>query len=189
MSNASHQASGDDAATSDRLPAELAGLEVVGLNLAPGRFIDALGEEPTLLVFLRQLGCIFCHETVTDLRRLSEKESRLPKVLFLHPATQEQGAEFFAEHWPEARVIADPQHRFYHAFGLDKTRFWQRYGPLVVAGAARAFLRGSRQGKAIGHENTQPGVALMRGERVLHVWKGQRVSDRPKFDAMAGPSS
>jgi hypothetical protein len=176
----------DEAPTIERLPEDLANLRVSGLNVSEARFVDVLGEEPTLLVFLRHLGCIFCHETVTDLRRISEKESRLPQVLFLHPATSEQGAAFFAQHWPEARVIADPELRFYRAFGLDKTRFWQRYGPLVVAGAARAFLGGARQKKAQGDENTQPGVALMRGERVLKVWKGQRVSDRPKFDAMAG---
>ncbi len=45
---------------------------VIRVNLAPGSFRDQLSEGPALLIFLRFFGCIFCRETVADLRQLSE---------------------------------------------------------------------------------------------------------------------
>ena len=46
---------------------------VSGVNLAPGSLQDQLPDSPTLIIFLRFFGCIFCRETVADLRQLSEK--------------------------------------------------------------------------------------------------------------------
>ena len=56
---------------------------VSGVNLIPGSFRDQMSEEPTLLVFLRFFGCMFCRETVSDLRQLSEGRADFPAVLFV----------------------------------------------------------------------------------------------------------
>jgi hypothetical protein len=64
------------------LPPEILDAPVTGLNLAPGRLRDQLAQEPTLLVFLRQLGCVFCRETVADLRAIAGRAPAFPPLLF-----------------------------------------------------------------------------------------------------------
>ena len=85
---------------------------VNGVNLAPGLFHDQLSERPTLLVFLRFFGCIFCRETVSDLRKLSEGNADFPAVLFVSEAGATEGRAFVRRYWPQARVIADPEAMF-----------------------------------------------------------------------------
>jgi hypothetical protein len=55
----------------DLVPDDVLDQTVVGVNLVPGTLRNQLGAGPTLLVFLRQLGCIFCREMVTRLREAS----------------------------------------------------------------------------------------------------------------------
>src|SRR5690606_26467362 len=50
------------------------------------------GERPTLLLFLRHLGCVFCRQMVKDVRIASDEadagqaEKRFPRVVFVHSA-------------------------------------------------------------------------------------------------------
>ncbi len=84
---------------------------VSGVNLAPGSFSDQLSDGPTLLVFLRFFGCIFCRETVSDLRQLSEEREDFPSVLFVSEAGETEARAFVRRYWPDARVVADPPRR------------------------------------------------------------------------------
>jgi len=52
----------------DAITDEILDAPVSGVNLAPGTLRAQLGERPTLLVFLRHFGGIFCREAVADLR-------------------------------------------------------------------------------------------------------------------------
>src|SRR5690606_14956744 len=58
-------------------------------------------ERPTLLLFLRHLGCVFCRQMVKDVRIASDEadagqaEKRFPRVVFVHSAETERGARFF----------------------------------------------------------------------------------------------
>ena len=48
-----------------------------GVNLAPGTLRDQLGDELRLLVFLRHFGCMFCRETLADMRQVVREDGRI----------------------------------------------------------------------------------------------------------------
>src|SRR5690606_24023826 len=58
----------------ERIPGALLDEAVTGVNLMPGSLRDQLGDVPTLLVFLRHFGCVFCRETLADLRACAERD-------------------------------------------------------------------------------------------------------------------
>ena len=64
---------------------------VAGVNVVPGTLRDQLAPGDTLLVFLRHFGCIFCRETVADLRAVSESDPDFPKVLFFFQGSPTEG--------------------------------------------------------------------------------------------------
>ena len=57
----------------------------------PGRLRDQLAGCPQLLVFLRHFGCVFCRETVADLRAIAEDNPRFPPVLFFFIGSPTEG--------------------------------------------------------------------------------------------------
>jgi hypothetical protein len=87
----------------NEIPAELLDAPVAGINLVPGRLRDQLGPTPALLVFLRHLGCLFCRETVADLRAISERDPSFPPVLFFTQSTPVELRAFLRRDWPSAR--------------------------------------------------------------------------------------
>lgn len=143
--------------------------EVAGRNLAPGALQRQLNPEATLLVFLRHLGCLFSAEMVKDLRQAALRDNMYPPVLFFHLGTTAQGDQFFAPLWPEARAIADPERRFYDAFGVKQGSVGQMLGPATIACGIRATVKGNFSRKPIGDPWTMPGLFLLRGTEV--VWR------------------
>ena len=115
---------------------------VSGVNLVPGSFADQLGDEPVLLVFLRFFGCIFCRETIADLRTLAEEQPGFPKVLFVSEAAKIEIQAFLRRYWPAAATISDPDARFYDAFGVGKS-FVKNFSPRAFASVGRPRAKGA----------------------------------------------
>ena len=67
---------------SDTIDSTILETPVRGVNLQPGTLADQLGQEPVLALFLRHFGCIFCRETIADVRKVSEARPDYPAVLF-----------------------------------------------------------------------------------------------------------
>lgn len=88
---------------------------VTGLNLQAGTLEDQLGNTPTLLVFLRHFGCIFCREMVRDLRQIAATNPSYLPILFFYQGNVADGKTFFNTFWPEARAVADESRTFYTA--------------------------------------------------------------------------
>src|ERR1700729_3230599 len=86
---------------------------VQGRNLRPGSLRDQLGARPTLLVFLRHLGCLFCREWLVGLHKSTESDPTFPKALYFHTGTVAQGDAFFSAYAPGVRAVSDPDQRFY----------------------------------------------------------------------------
>ena len=91
---------------------------VSGLNLVPGTLRDQLGTEQTLLVFLRHFGCMFCRETLSDMRAVCESDPDFPAPLFFFQGTPTEGRAFLRRYWPALRAVSDPQAEFYEAFDI-----------------------------------------------------------------------
>lgn len=94
-----------------------------GENLPSTSLAGVLQSAPYLwLQFLRHLGCIYCKGLVQDIFAFMERWNghKRPHLIFVHPNTVEEGRRFFADFYPEASFIADPELRLYRLFGVRR---------------------------------------------------------------------
>jgi hypothetical protein len=168
---------------SQTIPADILESPVDGVNLRDGggTLGEQLGDRPTLLVFLRHFGCMFCREMVRDLRQISERTPGYPPVVFVYHGTPEEGRTFFGQNWPDARAIADTPKKFYTALGLRKATFGQMFGIQVWTCRLRAMSKGNFVGKAVGDPWLMPGVFLVHGAEVLWCHRFAHQGDHPDW--------
>ncbi len=158
---------------------------VTGVGLVPGTLGDQLDERGgrvSLLVFLRHFGCMFCRETLADLRAASEADPNYPDVLFFFQGSATEGRAFLRRYWPEARAVADPDLEFYERFGVRRASFVEALGPAVVLGArARARAKGHENGPRSGDVWRMPGVFAVAGKRIVWAHQPRHAADHPDF--------
>jgi hypothetical protein len=143
---------------------------IAGRHLRGDTLRQQLGSTATLLVFLRHFACLFCREMVADLRKAAGQDQAFPPVLFFHQGSVEEGEAFFADRFPAAVAVADPQRTFYDALGLTRGSTLQMFGPRAWACGFRALAKGNTVGmKVIGDPWLMPGVFLVRDGRI--TWK------------------
>lgn len=165
----------------EAIPEALLGESVVGVNLVPGTLGDQLAEGPTLLVFLRQLGCIFCREMVGSLRAAAQADPSFPKVLLFFQGTGTEGRVFLSRLWPEASAVADRPKRFYEAFGVERGGMVKMFGPGVWSARRRAKGAGFEQGERLGDAFMMPGVFWAEDGRIRWVHEFRHAGDAPDF--------
>lgn len=159
---------------------------VRGRNLRPGALADQFGPEPTLLVFLRHLGCVFCRESVRDLRRETDGTPGR-RVVFVHQGTVAEGDAVIGRLWPGAPAVADPEGVLYDAYGVERGGAARLFGPRTVACALRAVARGNMVGVPAGDVRTLPTAFLVDGGRVVWEHRGAHAGDLPHWPG-PGPS-
>ncbi len=168
----------------DRISQEVLAEGVIGVNLMPGSLGDQLGGDPVLLVFLRHFGCIFCRETVADLRRVADADPDFPPVLFFFTATPTEGRAFLRRDWPGVRAVSDPDGHFYEALGITRGGFVRMFGPDVWAARRRAKGKGHEQGDRMGDIWRMPGMMLVQGDRIIWRHAYRHAGDLPDFEAV-----
>lgn len=166
-----------------RIPDEVLDAPVAGVNLMPGTLRDQLGEGPTLLVFLRHFGCVFCRETLATLREHSGADD-FPPVLFFFQGSPTEGRAFLRRDWPTVRAVADPEQRFYAAFGVERMSWTEMLRPALWRAQRRARAAGYGQGARSGDVWRMPGVFLVRRGCVLWSHTYRHAGDLPDFGAM-----
>lgn len=168
-----------------RIPDEVLDAPVAGVNLMPGTLRDQLGRATTLLVFLRHFGCVFCRETVAELRGASEAAD-FPPLLFFFQGTPTEGRAFLRRDWPTVRAVADAGLRFYEAFGVERMGWLDMLRPGLWAAERRARGKGIEQGDRSGDIWRLPGVFLVRDGRILWAHEFRHAGDLPDFAAVPG---
>lgn len=162
--------------------AEIRALPVDGLNLRGDNLGEHVGDEPHLLVFLRHFGCVFCRELIEDLRRIAAERPDFPRTVFFTLSGPERTREFFAERWPEAAAVADPERVFYDRMGPGRGNLVQLFGPKVWAASRRATKKGHQLGKPEGDVRQMPGMYLVRGSSILWEHDFEHAGDQPDLD-------
>jgi hypothetical protein len=166
----------------ERIPDELLGRYVNGVNLMPGTLRDQLGAAPTLLVFLRYFGCPFCKEMLAGLRDAAQRDPGYPPVLFFYQGSPTEGRAFLRRYWPEARAIADPEAVFYEGFGVGRGGFVQLFHPGVVPALLRARAAGHLGGEESGGDpRRMPGLFVVRGGEIVWSHRARHQADHPEF--------
>ncbi|HEX4932877.1 MAG TPA: SelL-related redox protein [Gemmatimonadaceae bacterium] len=142
---------------------------------------------PRLVIFLRHTGCIFCRETLGDLRRLrGEIEQTGVKLVLVHMGMPDEG-EALAEANGLAGIdmIGDPLRELYQAFQLPQGSFVQLFGPQVAARGVVAVLKGHMQGYFHGDALQLPGAFVVSHGAILRSYRHTHAGDRPDYLALA----
>lgn len=141
-------------------------------------------EKPILLVFLRQFGCPFCRETMTDLaEQRSAIEARGIKIVLVHMASEPFAKRILSVYELEDLPrVSDPEQVFYDSFGLERGNIWQIFGPKPFFRLMNvSLLKGHLLGKANGDQYQMPGVFLLEDGKVQDSFKHRNASDRPSY--------
>jgi hypothetical protein len=171
---------------SGTLPDDLLDRPITGVNLMPGRLRDQLEGGRHLLVFLRHFGCIFCRETIADLRQAAEADSGFPSVLFFTQGTTTEGRAFLRRYWPQARAVSDPNLDYYEAFGVRRAGWIEALGPKVFSARSRATAKGHENGPRSGDVWRMPGIFLVSDARILWRFEPEHAADHPDFATLMG---
>lgn len=166
------------------LPSDILDRTVMGVGLSPGVLRDQLSPNGTLLVFLRHFGCIFCRETLGELRATSQRHADYPDVLFFFQGSATEGRAFLRRDWPDARAVADPDMALYERFGVGRASFYEAFRPAVWSASLRAHRKGYRPSERSGDMWRMPGVFAVVDERLIWAHRAEHTGDQPDFDAI-----
>jgi peroxiredoxin len=164
--------------------------EIVSKN---GWNLEALSQEgPVLVVFLRHFNCIYCRESLAELRRVRALiEAEGVRIATVHMGTESQATTLLdLFDLSDVERFSDPERRLYTAFGLERTTLGRLVGPASWLGMARAglrscFLPGKKLEGIIGDVLQMPGVFLLRDGRIVGDFKPTRVDKRPDYLELA----
>lgn len=102
--------------------------------------------------------------------------------MFIHLGSVQEGDAFFAQRWPEARAIADPDAVLYEGVALERMKLRQMLSPTVWGRGIQAVRKGNFVGKPVGDPLRMPGMFLVDSNgTVLWSFRSKHVADHPDF--------
>ena len=164
--------------------------EIVSKN---GWDLESLSHEsPLLVVFLRHLNCIYCRESLAELKRLRRQiEAEGIRIAAVHMGTETQAKELLSFFdLLDIERFSDPERRLYNAFGLERTTIARMLGPaswvgMVRAGLKSRFLPGKKISGIVGDVLQMPGVFLLNKGSIVGDFKPERVDKSPQYLELA----
>lgn len=173
----------------DMLAAAVAATRVLGLDGSPTRLRDAWGGKTVVHVFVRQFGCLFCHEMVASLIDLAPRVvARGSHVVVVGSGSVEQAARFAAaKGLPREGVslYTDPSRESFDRAGL--ARSWT--GTFLEKDARRAYVRAREEGfriTGVAGDVPQLGGAMVvkPPARLAYLHRSRFAGDHPDLDAL-----
>lgn len=144
-----------------------------------------------MLVFLRQFGCTFCREGLTDLLRVKKQlkqENILPVIV--HQTNEHYASQLLKVYnLEELHRISDPGLELYEYFSLKKGTVNQIFGPkmwwrFLVAGLVKGHLVGKEKGDGW----QMPGIFIIHNGEIINKFIHKYAGDRPDYLNLARAS-
>lgn len=156
------------------------------MRTVQGEFVRALSnDQPVLLVFLRHFGCTFCREALSDLaERKAQIEGYGGRLILVHMSDNETAEKYFEKYsLQNVDHVADPDCKYYEAFGLTKGTARQLFG---LHSWIRGFQAGVIDGHGVGTQQLgdgfqMPGVFVLRDGQVRQKFIHKLAGDRPEY--------
>ncbi len=141
-------------------------------------------ERPVLLVFLRQFGCLYCRESLSDISSLlSEIESRNIKLVLVHMSEYDLANTYLEKYQlDKEEQISDPLCSLYAKFGLVKGSVGQLFGLKVWARGFGQAIKGNFYSlRQIGDALQMPGLFVLHKGKVENMFIHNSIADRPNY--------
>ena len=138
---------------------------------------------PTLVVFLRHFGCLFCRETLSDLHDLLPVLERTGvKPVLVHMGSEEEAFTLFARYGlaPLSRINSQSR-LLYKVFGLSRAKTGEFLCPDAVVRCGQALMSGHTIGKVQGDLLQMPGVFLVHRGNIINSFRHKHAGDRPDY--------
>lgn len=150
-----------------------------------GDSIAELSEQrPVLLVMLRQSGCTFCREALSDLREQRRAiEAAGAHIVLVHLSSESDFVGMCERYGvDDLDRIEDTEAELYRALGLGRGSFGAVFGPFVwLRGLLAGMVGGHGIGALTGDPLRMPGVFLVRQSRVVGTFRHRSVAERPNY--------
>ena len=157
-----------------------------GEGLPATKLKDLLtSDKIVILHFLRHLGCVYCKNTVDQLKIMVEQNPGFPPIYFVHQSSVQDGKDFFNKRFPDARHISDPKLKLFTLFGINRLKGLHLFDPRMILKGFKLVLKG------YGNQFGKGDVFLLSGTFVFLngnlVWshRPKRAGDDPDFRKLA----
>lgn len=171
----------------DLMPRKLKSLGHIHTNT--GENLQEVSEvQPTLLIFLRDFGCTFCRESLSEIAsQRKEIEAQGTRIILVHMMSEEAANEMTELYGlGDLARISDPDRKVYNSFGLRRGNVYQLFGMNVMI---RGFKAGVLDGHFLGRFGCDgfqmPGVFLIHKGTVLQTFRHTTAADRPDYIELA----
>lgn len=145
-------------------------------------------ERPTLVIFLRHSGCVFCRQTLHQLAaQRHELEGHVHVALVWMGGPMD--ARLIAERYgvEDFHRFIDPDCRLHETFSVPQGNLYQLIGPPVWwRGFLAALVEGHGIGKIKGDVYRMPAAFVLQEGKVVSRFDAQLSSDCPDFRQFAG---
>jgi hypothetical protein len=149
--------------------------------------LDLTATRPTLIVFLRHLGCVFCRQMLGDLRDARRAIERAGlNIALVHMASDRQAELIFRLYGlDDLPRFSDPDRSLYSAFGLRRVTVRELLSTnLLKRGLEACIHERHAMGIPRGDPMQMPGVFIVERGRILARFIHQHPWDRPDFVAL-----
>lgn len=145
---------------------------------------------PILLVFLRQFGCCFAREALSDIHfSLGAIEAAGARLVLVHMSTEEEASQILASYGlADISRISNQDQSLYKSFGLGRGGLDQLFAPRVLARAIEAMLHGNPLGLSSGDGLQMPGLFLIQNGKVMQAFVPESLDARPDYIRIASGS-
>lgn len=143
--------------------------------------------QAVLIVFLRHLGCTFCHEAMRDISRQREAITDKGHQIILVHMEDNAVAERFLKKYDlqDLYHLSDPNQHLYQQFGLVRGSFSQLFGfKTMIRGFALGFTVDQLGASKFGDSFQMPGVFVIRDGEIKNHYIHKTISDRPNYEEL-----
>jgi hypothetical protein len=144
--------------------------------------------QPVMLLFLRNFGCTFCRQTLSDIskQRTEIADSGVLPIL-IHLNSEDIAIDYLERYGlSDIERVEDTEMRLYADFGLTKGNFNQLFGlQNWISGFNSAVLKGHGIRPPIGDGLQMPGVFFVKEGEIIEKFIHESASDRPNYAELA----
>ena len=145
--------------------------------------MEISSSRPILLVFLRQFGCCFSREALSDIRfLLPAMEAAGARVVLVHMSSEYEASQILASYGlADLSRISNPDGSLYKSFGLRKAELASMLAPQSIGRVLEAWANGNGSGFARGDSMQLPGMFLIYRAKMLQSFAPDSPATRPDY--------